>query len=168
MVPSNSSSPPELPLSGHFFSPIVTLEKLKTIVLSTPTNANGCRITSIKWKEDGYPCVRMAGVKAHASRIVFKLFNHSLRPDLLVRHTCDVRACLEPTHLIAGTHLDNARDREERGRHGKRKVSDSDILRMWEWHKRGMPNRTLAYLFRLSLSYVAHLMGGLARRKVLP
>lgn len=35
---------------------------------------------------------------------------------MLIRHTCDTRACVEPTHLLLGTHLDNNHDMIERGR----------------------------------------------------
>lgn len=36
--------------------------------------------------------------------------------DLHVRHTCDVRDCCNPKHWVLGTHLDNMRDRDSRGR----------------------------------------------------
>ena len=35
---------------------------------------------------------------------------------LCVRHSCDFRACCNPTHLVLGTYADNARDKRERKR----------------------------------------------------
>jgi hypothetical protein len=32
------------------------------------------------------------------------------------RHTCDIRCCVNPDHLLTGTHMDNMNDRDSRGR----------------------------------------------------
>lgn len=49
-----------------------------------------------------------------AHRIAFWLAYGRLPHDL-VRHTCDNKKCVNPKHLLDGSHRDNARDASERG-----------------------------------------------------
>ena len=52
-----------------------------------------------------------------ASRLAYTL-HHGKEPENLVLHTCDNPPCCNPDHLYDGTHKDNARDRDSRGRNG--------------------------------------------------
>ena len=58
--------------------------------------------------------VRRRSVGAHR---VSYLINAGLIPDgMSILHACDVRLCVNPAHLYAGTQADNMRDAVERGR----------------------------------------------------
>jgi DNA-binding XRE family transcriptional regulator len=58
------------------------------------------------------------GVRAH--RLAYEVWNGPIPDGLMVRHTCDNRKCIEPTHLILGTAQDNADDlRSSRRRKGE-------------------------------------------------
>lgn len=53
-----------------------------------------------------------------AHRVAWELANGRPVPHgLEIRHTCDNRACVNPDHLIIGTHKQNMEDRSIRGRY---------------------------------------------------
>lgn len=37
--------------------------------------------------------------------------------DMIIRHKCDNPSCINPNHLLIGTHKDNSNDKIERGRY---------------------------------------------------
>ena len=61
---------------------------------------------------------------------------------LSVRHTCDNPRCIEPTHLILGTHKDNMEDKVLRGRTPKtqpnqHKITDAQVLEIRDVYVKG-------------------------------
>ena len=77
----------------------------------------------------GYGHIRKGNrktVKAH--RWAYEHFYGPLNKSLLVRHTCDNRACCNPLHLIAGTHQENMKDMADRERCVKYPVSQMKNL----------------------------------------
>jgi hypothetical protein len=78
---------------------------------------NGCWLWRGKRNQKQYGRYRKAG----AHRIVFAYHNGGLDPNLVVRHTCDNPLCVNPDHLLSGTHADNMRDKVDRGRHYQQK-----------------------------------------------
>jgi hypothetical protein len=82
-------------------------------------DASGCWNWHGQTKENGYGIVASIFEKrrVYAHRAAYRLFN-GVWPDdhLLVRHTCDNRKCVNPEHLLIGTHSDNSNDAVERKR----------------------------------------------------
>ncbi len=66
----------------------------------------------------GYGQVRIGRTTGLAHRVAYQLVYGSIPEGTLIRHRCDVPACVNPAHLLPGTHADNMSDRTTRGRHG--------------------------------------------------
>lgn len=87
----------------------------------------------------GYGRVTIAGKKMRTHRFSY-MIHHDLTPEdmngIVIRHTCDNRACVNPSHLLPGTITDNHKDMVERGRHtiGERhpgvKLTEHQVLEM--------------------------------------
>ena len=56
--------------------------------------------------------------------------------NLMVRHTCDIRHCVNPAHLTLGASVDNVHDMLERNPNGcNRHFQQEDILKIREDYK---------------------------------
>lgn len=67
----------------------------------------------------GYGVTMRRGKKVKMHRLAFVGYNVDRLKEIegiLIRHTCDNPACVNPEHLIAGTSADNMRDKVERNR----------------------------------------------------
>ena len=56
------------------------------------------------------------GGERTAHRVSYKRYRGPIPPGMHVRHTCDCPQCVNPDHLVLGTHADNMGDLRERGR----------------------------------------------------
>lgn len=72
-------------------------------------------VTKNDWLE--YPIFTLRpGKQQRVNRFMYEHVHGLIPKGLIVRHTCDVTMCVNPAHLILGTHKDNAADREARHR----------------------------------------------------
>lgn len=103
-----------------------------------------------------------------AHRLSYAIHKGPIQHDAVVRHRCDVRACVNPDHLDTGTQADNMRDAVERGRtcrgdehralhpyerrargeaQGAARLTDDAVMLMRRAYAEGMSNAAVAAVF---------------------
>lgn len=77
----------------------------------------------------GYGTFGISGKTVRAHRIAY-LWAHGTIPDgLEICHHCDVRNCVRPDHLFAGTRSDNMWDMSNKGRNAMQRHPERSALR---------------------------------------
>jgi hypothetical protein len=118
-----------------------------------------CYLWPGKISTTGYGIVYIphTGKTTRAHRVAFYLV-HGRWPMPQGRHTCDVRACFNPHHIVEGTQADNSRDMVERHRQGPMirtgetnpfaKLTDDIVRRIRADHTDGLGYRKLAKKYK--------------------
>jgi HNH endonuclease len=124
----------------------------------TYEEVNGCHIcTSHTTDSNGYPQVGINRKRWQLHRYVYTLHNGSIPEGLVIRHTCDVKNCINPDHLIVGTVSDNARDASERGL-TTRKLTPAAVVFIKSNH--GLTKASLAKIFGVNPCSVGAILRG--------
>lgn len=89
---------------------------------SMPVTESGCRIWLAGINDSGYGCLHVAGKTLKAHRVSYEIHKGKIPAGLCVLHKCDVRCCIEPSHLFLGTVKENVADMFAKKRHGKRLI----------------------------------------------
>lgn len=92
---------------------------------------HGCWCWIGKCNAYGYGRLWKGKTQYLAHRISYQVFNGPIPVGLLVRHNCDNRSCVNPSHLEIGTYKDNSKDMADRNRSTKGEKSTSAKL-TWE------------------------------------
>lgn len=73
--------------------------------------------TGAMYLKTGYGHFNVARKSVSAHRFAFREFNGPIPAGMVVRHTCDVKHCVNPEHLVLGTQAENIEDATKKARH---------------------------------------------------
>lgn len=126
------------------------------IFWSRVQQGDGCWEWTGKKTPKGYGCLSVRGGTTRANRFAWEITNGKIPDGLVVCHKCDNPGCVRPDHLWIGTHADNIRDRDAKGRQrvGRNphtKIEDADLPAVAEMLHGGMTRRQIAA--KLGISY---------------
>lgn len=116
----------------------------------------GCWIWTGAQHGEGYGHFRHEGKVAKAHMVSYRMYVGDSPKHLIVRHKCDNTSCVNPDHLVLGTHADNSKDRGERQRtavgesHGKTKLTDNQVREAKDLLKQGYYRDDVAKAFGVS------------------
>lgn len=130
-----------------------------TLLHRARLDENGCWIWVGSKDTGGYGLISRDCRTSKAHRISYQAFVGPIPDGLVICHSCDTPACINPDHLRAGTMKDNAIDRETRGRRdvkgeqvGTSKLTEQDVKSIVS---SGLTGRALAKIFNVSPSTIS-------------
>jgi hypothetical protein len=106
-----------------------------------PVPESGCWLWTSDVGKNGYGLLLTQTnprKKKYAHRLSYEFFNGEIPENMFVLHKCDVRSCVNPSHLFIGTAKDNHADMVSKGRdcpppkmygeaHGKTTITEDQV-----------------------------------------
>lgn len=87
---------------------------------------------------NGYGRLNVNGSMDYAHRISYEINKGSIPPELEIRHQCHNKKCVNPDHLLVGTHIENMQDSVRDGMtsrgesHGSVKLTADQVVAIRE------------------------------------
>lgn len=129
-----------------------------------------CKLHCYSPDKDGYAKMSVNYKKVYLHRYVYCMHHHITLDSIegqVVRHTCDNPRCVNPEHLVLGSHKDNVQDRIIRGRshrptgvlHPRSKLTEAQVRAIREEYKiPGTRYKHLAEKYAISEKQVGNII----------
>ena len=110
-------------------------------------------------EKDGYGCMDVYGKLMNTHRLSWEIHHGEIPDSLHVLHKCDIKRCVNPSHLFLGTQDDNNKDRANKDRswkpkgeeHPMAKLNDIKVREIRRLYKAGsLSQYKLADIFNVS------------------
>lgn len=116
----------------------------------------------------GYGAYWVNGRNERAHRALWESMNGPIPEGKILRHNCDVPACVNPKHLSLGTYADNMQDKSQRGRcnaasgerHGHARLTNEDVLKIRQAIANGVQQKVLAKEYGVHLNTIGRISTG--------
>lgn len=115
---------------------------------------NGCIVWCGIKDQRGYGTWR--GLKCH--RISYFLSTGSLNRNLLIRHLCENKSCINPKHLEIGNAIDNARDKMLSGSHKNQLLTFEDAIAIRNKFVEGRDRKSLSQDYNTSVTIITNIV----------
>jgi hypothetical protein len=138
---------------------------------SKVNKTESCWLWTANCFTNGYGRYNKSNMTIGAHRYSYILAKGEISEGFVVRHTCDVRNCVNPNHLLIGTHQDNTNDRMERGRHncigagppngeknGLAKLTEDDVIEIRIFREFGFTYKELGDMYGVSNVTIGHII----------
>lgn len=126
---------------------------------------NGCfNCLSGTSQRSGHIGIYAEGKQYRAHRYIYQKLVGEIPDGYVVRHTCDNPKCINPAHLLTGTHAQNVRDRVERGRsaigerNGRAKLTEQEVKEIK--YIKSLNNKTLSYIYGVDQKVIRKIKRG--------
>jgi hypothetical protein len=148
--------------------------KLDWLVDAIEKHSNSDECLLWPWSTDrtGYGQFQFEGRLARAHRVAYKLL-HGEFPLPCGRHTCNIRKCCNPKHIIPGTQVQNIQDTIAANRHVKgegvhtARLTEPDIPAIYQRYREGnVTMGALAREFQVSDTSISSVIRGTSWKHV--
>jgi Autographiviridae endonuclease len=171
LVPNEVFDQHIIAIGGTYISAWQAIVRLRENIFVT----NECWFW-IGYLKNGYGHTEFSGFGIYAHQLSFLLFRGSMPSGKEVCHSCDIRQCVKPDHLFAGTRLENVRDAVRKGLNVSpprtiglaqhlAKLTGFEVETIRSLSSQGVSQREIAAQFGCSNSTAWRIANGVTRRE---